>query len=738
MDKSIGQLHVKHLVMFAEKVNALANALPREGEYVPLAECLHTVAHDACAPSIIAVLGVFNAGKSTLINALLGESVLKSDVLPANARVVMLRYGKPAALTAFTNSGLRHTFGLSELHKVAFEGDEHYAAVRKDLAYLVLEIPNQRLRDLVLVDTPGLFATQADHAQSTVSFLNRTDAIIWVTRLTGAARATEVDFLRLIGRPADLLVVNDLDSIDPEEAQDADKEIARIQTRFGHWACRVTGLSAENALRAIHTKDSGLLEESRFPQLCQAIEELSRSTKVRDHKISNTMNRLKELTSQVTERFTRLTGGVDQWLTEGRARLAKASARRAELVGEIRRWERRSSSIVNWVGVAQDQEGLSPELRQRLAAVHQKFNILEQERRSHQTRISSDNEEKLYLERRRAELKQSRKRYESKGFFDRLADRFFGDEQEQLERDTQELEQRSAQHEKEHRKRLKAAADLDRRGREIEAEGRQIAISVVRNLNGRKPRLDDELRGCRAELRRVRWFLQANRLSMDAAAAFNVRCDAIAEAALELVSDVSQDRVAGLDECMRSLQECRHASDKVALLKSAVLGNPKLLCCYRRTLSRQVQLAAEGVEDYSGALAALELAMAWVPKTEIWREASLLAKSEDSPLTHFAEGIAGWLCEESSAAQRAGRALALAQPTAVAMNAVTEFVQKHGREMEDGFFVGVLAEAPKLKRDVLRRAPRFSRTYYRALMMISAELLTALGAIKNSGANQHG
>src|SRR5512134_1165920 len=74
---------------------------------------------------LLVVVGEFNAGKSALVNALLGERVLAEGVTPTTSRVTLVKWGETARETAH---------------------DEGFATFTH---------PHPLLRELTIVDTPG-------------------------------------------------------------------------------------------------------------------------------------------------------------------------------------------------------------------------------------------------------------------------------------------------------------------------------------------------------------------------------------------------------------------------------------------------------------------------------------------------------------------------------------------------------------------------------------------------------
>ncbi|QNU23465.1 dynamin family protein [Geobacillus zalihae] len=84
-------------------------------------------------PCIVMVAGEFKTGKSTFINALLGEEVLTSDVIPATAVVTKLTYGKKREVIAHFIDGQKKNYNEEQLKQLTVEikeGEE----LRKNLS----------------------------------------------------------------------------------------------------------------------------------------------------------------------------------------------------------------------------------------------------------------------------------------------------------------------------------------------------------------------------------------------------------------------------------------------------------------------------------------------------------------------------------------------------------------------------------------------------------------------------
>jgi small GTP-binding protein len=173
---------------------------------------------------LLVVAGEYNAGKSTFINALLGDEVFAMGDLPTTRAISILRYGAP---------GPPEPVG------------EHT---------LVFRYPLDVLRDLEIVDTPGTNSLERMEEAITRGFVPRADLVLFVTSLLQPLTASEMDFLSHIrewGKKV-VFVVNGVDRRNSDEQLDRVREyLAReLAGRLGGPAPTTYFVSALRALRA--------------------------------------------------------------------------------------------------------------------------------------------------------------------------------------------------------------------------------------------------------------------------------------------------------------------------------------------------------------------------------------------------------------------------------------------------------------------------------------------------------
>jgi GTP-binding protein EngB required for normal cell division len=154
---------------------------------------------------VVAVVGLSNVGKSTLLNSLLGAEYAPRKNGPCTARPVEFMYGEAARIEIQYGSSVRREVidcpepaGLRQhLERLAAEGGAGVSGATR----IAVKLPLALLSDgLVLADTPGFGAVQAeaagpDHEQSLKDYLKgQVDQVFWVVLAEQGIQKREVDF----------------------------------------------------------------------------------------------------------------------------------------------------------------------------------------------------------------------------------------------------------------------------------------------------------------------------------------------------------------------------------------------------------------------------------------------------------------------------------------------------------------------------------------------------------------
>lgn len=217
-------------------------------------------------PLLVMIMGEFKTGKSTFINAILGREVLKSDVTPATAVVTMIAYGEKEKILAHFHSGESKEYTIDMLDKLTAEGDESKQSLRSSIKYVELQLPLELLREITLIDTPGLNVDNELHIKATKQFMHEADLILWVFAYGKTASKTELLSISELGeRLKPIAIVNRIDEIDEEE-ESLEDVLSEIRRRLKNSVKDIYGVSSYLANKGIQEEDQELLRESGWTE----------------------------------------------------------------------------------------------------------------------------------------------------------------------------------------------------------------------------------------------------------------------------------------------------------------------------------------------------------------------------------------------------------------------------------------------------------------------------------------
>ena len=144
-------------------------------------------------PFTVVVAGEFKRGKSSFINAFLQEKIVTTDVTPETVTINSIRYGIHKN-EAVLSGGRRISLTDDELSRTALEKitDEVGEPIRR----LELWRPNERLRDIRIIDTPGLNDVSGDFDPLVAEALAQADAVIYMYSISYPLSRSEQMFLK--------------------------------------------------------------------------------------------------------------------------------------------------------------------------------------------------------------------------------------------------------------------------------------------------------------------------------------------------------------------------------------------------------------------------------------------------------------------------------------------------------------------------------------------------------------
>ncbi|WP_459829088.1 dynamin family protein [Campylobacter concisus] len=216
-------------------------------------------------PPLIAVIGQFSSGKSTFLNALLGQDILPSGLTPVTAKAVRLKFAKmPLLSVKFTNGSesLLASSDLAELNKLG-----------EQVSSMTLYAPSEILKEINFIDTPGLNSLRDADTKETKNTLKKVSGAIWLSLANNAAKASELESIKEILKANDLkaiCLINQKDKLSEDELESLLKHAGQT---YGELFEDIIAISSKQALLGITNNDKSPLEASNFNEALKAIKE---------------------------------------------------------------------------------------------------------------------------------------------------------------------------------------------------------------------------------------------------------------------------------------------------------------------------------------------------------------------------------------------------------------------------------------------------------------------------------
>jgi small GTP-binding protein len=185
---------------------------------------------------LLVIAGEFNSGKSSFINALLGDKVLAEGVTPTTDRITLLRYGAEPGENPLEEFLLERTF------------------------------PADVLQRLTIVDTPGTNAIIRRHEELTRDFIPRSDLVLFVTSADRPFTESERGFLQAIqewGKKI-IFVLNKVDLLEPHEIDQVVGFIRENARNLLGFTPEIFPVSSRQAQRARNGAGDEAWQASRF------------------------------------------------------------------------------------------------------------------------------------------------------------------------------------------------------------------------------------------------------------------------------------------------------------------------------------------------------------------------------------------------------------------------------------------------------------------------------------------
>ena len=239
----------------------------------------------------VAVVGEFNRGKTSFVNALLGREILPVDYIPTTASINRITYGDTPNAYILTKDGKKISVEISELANYVTKLSEDSAEKAALIDEAVVEYPSFFCRNGVdLIDTPGM-NDETPMNQITISKLENIDIAIVTVDASLPFSMTECSFTAQLLESKQvcqiIIVITKIDMIDKDEQQKIyDFTVKKVRKDVGEYLSKnnapqtliskyheifdnpiVFPVSSTDALHALKINDLALFKTSGFARL---------------------------------------------------------------------------------------------------------------------------------------------------------------------------------------------------------------------------------------------------------------------------------------------------------------------------------------------------------------------------------------------------------------------------------------------------------------------------------------
>ena len=195
----------------------------------------------------LGVIGEFRVGKSTLINALLGQEIAFTDIMEATSAECVFHFSDENHASINFKDGSTEVMSIQEMNDALDDNRENKVWLNKidNISYAV---NSERLTDFDLWDAPGLGGSD-DNERLANRFLEKLGGAVWVIDITLIGKSSinrPLAHLKKTGKP----IIGVLNRIDEYEG-DIDEAIKFVHKTYPGVFTQILSMSALDAIDII-------------------------------------------------------------------------------------------------------------------------------------------------------------------------------------------------------------------------------------------------------------------------------------------------------------------------------------------------------------------------------------------------------------------------------------------------------------------------------------------------------
>lgn len=213
------------------------------------------------------VLGQFKRGKTTFINALLGKELLPSAVVPLTAVPTILRHGSDIEVWVSFKDGEKRQILTDEIPEYVTETEN--PKNEKNVKEVVVQYPSEFLKEVQIVDTPGVGSVYKHNTKVALDFLPRCDVAVFLLSADQPLSEYEHAFLKEVRGHSEktFFLLNKIDYLSSHEVKESLDFTKKVLEEDLGTEVKIYPVSAKLALEGrLNSNDAAKLESSRTPE----------------------------------------------------------------------------------------------------------------------------------------------------------------------------------------------------------------------------------------------------------------------------------------------------------------------------------------------------------------------------------------------------------------------------------------------------------------------------------------
>ena len=223
----------------------------------------------------IPFLGVQGAGKSTLINSLLGEDILPNEADETTCIPVEVRYSDKPIVKVYKNDDEAETINLSKDEIALYVDNTYNPGNEKGIKRIVIENKYEVLKNgVIIVDLPGVGSLTHENEETTVNYIQKVSATVFLFSTTPPILKKEAKFIESIWRNINNAffvqnVWNDISEKEKQEGLERNRNtLLNISEKINaSYDGKVIPINAWAAAKGNYTQNAEMIKKSNIDEL---------------------------------------------------------------------------------------------------------------------------------------------------------------------------------------------------------------------------------------------------------------------------------------------------------------------------------------------------------------------------------------------------------------------------------------------------------------------------------------